>query len=84
MSEAEILDATASQSRRLAHEKKQNDQVLASGLFLKACELAKIEPTRRQAGKWNRHQGKAREFQAAAKAELKKAEQESGKRPAKV
>lgn len=36
-----------------------NTQVLKSGKFKGACDRAGIEPTRRQASKWNRKKGLA-------------------------
>lgn len=39
-------------------------------LFRKACELASIEPTKRQASKWIRGKGLARTFRPAAGREL--------------
>ena len=35
-------------------------------LFRKACELAHVDPSKRQASKWNSKRGRAREFYAAA------------------
>ena len=35
-------------------------------VFLRACELAKIKPTKRQASKWRNKRGLARQFMNAA------------------
>ena len=45
-----------------------------SELFRKACELAGIEPTPRQASRFLNHNGKAYKFYNAAKKELTKQE----------
>jgi len=46
----------------------------ASVLFLKACELAGIEPTTRQASRFLNHNGKAYKFYNEAKKALTKQE----------
>ena len=42
------------EKRRLA-----NQSILKDPIFIKACELVGIEPTKRQASKWRRKTGKA-------------------------
>jgi len=42
-------------------------------VFLKACELARILPTKRQASRWRRHEGLARSFMNAAIEQLARA-----------
>jgi hypothetical protein len=41
-------------------------------LFRKACELAGIEPTKRQASKWRNDKGLAKRFANAALSELER------------
>lgn len=38
---------------------QRNKSTLTSPIFLKACETVGIEPTKRQASKWNNKKGKA-------------------------
>ena len=38
---------------------EQNNSIMASGKFKKACEIAGIPVTRRQASKWNNSKGAA-------------------------
>jgi hypothetical protein len=45
---------------------KQNQATLTSPVFLKACEIAGIQPTHRQASKWNNGYGRALRFKAQA------------------
>jgi hypothetical protein len=52
----------------------KNRQTLHDPLFLKACELAQIQPTHRQASKWNNGYGKALRFRREARAAIRAAE----------
>ena len=46
----------------------RNENRMKDDAFRKACEKAEIEPTRRQASKWNHRQGKA--YKMAHKIEM--------------
>lgn len=49
---------------KLRHNR--NEMIFNSALFKKACELAHIEPTKRQASKWNNGKGIARKYELQA------------------
>ena len=40
---------------------RRNLETMKNKAFIEACKLVDIEPTRRQAGKWNNKKGKAYE-----------------------
>lgn len=44
---------------------KKNASRLADKNFLAACEAAEVEPTKRQASKWNNRKGKAYAYKNA-------------------
>jgi hypothetical protein len=53
---------------------RQNLQTLTDPVFIKACELAGLQVTPRQASKWNNGYGKAINFRAEARAAIRAAE----------
>lgn len=59
-------------TRNLESEKNRarNEAMLNSKIFRKACEMANIPPTKRQASKFRRNQGVAHRFYNQAKAEV--------------
>lgn len=48
-----------------------NAEFALDRLFRKACELAKVEPTKRQASKWRNRRGRAYTQRHAAEAQIK-------------
>jgi hypothetical protein len=64
------LDLRRSAELRTARA-KNNSSVLSDPLFRKACEMARIEPTRRQASKWNAKRGAAWSRRNEARARLR-------------
>lgn len=47
-----------------------NKRVMESPVFIRACQIAKVEPCKRQASKWNNHYGAAYAVRLTAAQEL--------------
>lgn len=50
--------------------KEQTNRRFSTPVYLRACQLAGIPPTKRQASRWRNRKGKARQFMNAAIQEL--------------